>query len=740
MMLFQLPGLPAEVWWLGILSLFLLAWRWPMVRFPAFVALGFGLAWMSAGARLSGWLPAELEGRTLIVEGAVASLPSGASRRFDFAIDRIDPPANGWAGGRVRLGWSDGPPVRLGERWRFAVRLKAPRGFSNPGLFDYERWLFQQGHVATGYVRDREQVPSRLAGPSGLSAWRQSVIDQVAASLDGAPLHGVIVALAAGERSAMTADEWEVFRATGTGHLVAISGLHVGLVAGLLFLLARRLSGRWNLRWPAPRLAAFVALTGACLYAALAGFSLPTQRALVMLVVAFLGPILGRGIAPTQGLSLALLAVLLIDPVAVLAPGFWLSFGAVAVILFLAVGRDGHAAWWRWGRVHILVSVGLAPLSLLWFAQTSLVAPLANLVAVPWVSLVVVPLTLLGVVLAWVAEPVSEWALREAAAMLAGMWPLLARLADLGWASWQPSLSGTGLFALALAFLLLAAPRGWPARWLAVPLLVSVLWPRVEPAPETGAFELTVLDVGQGLSAFIRTANHTLLYDTGPSYRGGFDAGARIVLPYLRTRGVGTLDTLIVSHGDNDHRGGLEGVLAGVGTRRLLSGEPDRVPGASPCRDGESWVWDGVRFDILGPAAIGAASGNDASCVLRVGTRDDAVLLTADLEAGGEDHLLAGPAGALPVGVLQVPHHGSASSSQPAFVAASRPRIAIVTAGYRNAFGLPRADIIDRYRAVGATIRDTRSDGALTLAFPASGPARVVHAQRIDARRIWTPN
>lgn len=744
-LLLHLPNLPSAWWWAAIVGLFALAWRWPLARLPLFVALGFGLAWVSADARLSAWLPTELEGQSLIVEGRVSSLPGGASRRFDFDIERLVSAGEvevhrAWSGGLVRLGWMNGPPLHLGERWRLVVRLKAPRGFSNPGLFDYERWLFQRGHTASGYVREREQAPRLLAPPEGLAAWRQGVIDHVAQALEGRPLRGVIVALAAGERAFMTDDEWRVFRSTGSGHLVAISGLHVGLVAGLVFLLARRVAGRWNLWLPAPRLAAIAALSAAAVYAALAGFALPTQRALVMLGAAFLAPMLGRGMAPLQSLSLALLAVVLIDPLAVLAPGFWLSFSAVGVILFLVIGRGGAPRWWRWGRVHGLVSVGLAPLSLLWFTQASVVAPLANLLAVPWVSLLVVPLTLLGVVSAGVFEPLSVWALREAAAMLAGIWPALSWLGGLDWASWQPGLGGLALVAMGMAFLLIAAPRGWPGRWLALPLLLPVLWPKPLPAPPPGGFEFTVFDVGQGLASFIRTANHTLLYDTGPRYRGGFDAGERIVLPYLRSRGVETLDTLIVSHGDNDHRGGLEGVLSGVRARRLLSGEPPRVPGASPCRDGESWTWDGVRFDILGPAVIGAVVGNDASCVLRVATSGDSLLLTADLEAKGETHLLSTHSHALPVGVLQVPHHGSASSSRPAFVAAARPRIAIVTAGYRNAFGLPRAEVMARYRSIAATIRDTRMDGALTLSFPAEGPARVVNAQRRDAHRIWTAN
>lgn len=740
---FQLADLPATVFAVVLLAGVWVAWRRPRWRLLGFVAMGFALAWMSALERRAAWITPDLEGRTLTVEGTVLSLPGQVSPRFDFRIEALDGDPACAVCGRVRLGWRAAPTLRLGQRWRLAVRLKAPRGFSNPGLFDYERWLFERGHVATGYVREREIAPELLASASGVPAWRQGVLDRVNAALQGTELDAVIAALATGERSAMTEAQWAVFRTTGTGHLVAISGLHVGLVAGMVFVFFRRFSGRWNLWLPAPRLAAILGLAAAVFYAALAGFSLPTRRALIMLSAAFLGPLLGRAIAPVQGLSLALLLVVAIEPGSVLAPGFWLSFGAVAVILFIASARGGGADWWRWGRTHLLVAIGLAPLSLAWFAQTSLVAPLANLIAVPWVSAFVVPWVLMGVVLGMVGGPLAtlaDWALRESESMLAGLWPLLEWLGQWEWAAWQPIFAGhLALWALGLAFVLFAAPRGWPGRWLVIPLLVPVFWPARVPTPPSGGFELTVLDVGQGLSAVVRTANHTLLYDTGPSYAGGFDAGARIVLPYLRSQAIDTLDMLLISHGDNDHRGGLEGVLSGLGARRLITGEPARVPGAAPCHAGMGWTWDGVRFRVLGPKPGQGTAGNDASCVLRIETASDALILTADLESSGEDYLLAEQAEYLPAGVLQIPHHGSASSSQPAFVTAVRPRIGIVTAGYRNVFRLPREDVLMRYRGQGTNIRDTRFDGALRVNFPPDRLAEVTYAQRVDGRRLWTP-
>ena len=741
---FLLSELPPAWFSLVLLVGAAVAWRCPRWRVIGFIALGFALAWVAAEQRRQAWLPTALEGRTLIVEGRVLSLPSQASTRFDFQIDAQADAANCPACGRVRLGWQDAPALRLGQRWRFAVRLKAPRGLSNPGIFDYERWLFERGYVATGYVRERDQKPAWLASATGVTAWRQVVLDRIGAALHGQGMHAVIAALATGERAAMTDSQWAVFRATGTGHLVAISGLHVGLVAGLVFLLVRRFSGPWNLWIPTPRLAAMLALGAAIFYAALAGFSLPTQRAVIMLSAAFLGPLLGRAVAPHHGLSLALLLVVMMQPIAVLAPGFWLSFGAVGVILFIASGRAGGPRWWRWGRTHLWIAFGLAPLSLYWFAQTSLVAPLANLVAVPWVSVFVVPLVILGALPGLLPgsanTAMSDWLLREAEAMLAGLWPLLEWLGQWSWASWQPaSGGGLALAALALAFALIAAPRGWPGRWLAMPVLLPVFWPTANPTPPLGGFELTVLDVGQGLSALVRTAHHNLLYDTGPSYPTGFDTGERIVAPYLRSRAIERLDLVLVSHGDNDHRGGLEAVRDGVTVERVISGEPDRVPGAEPCHAGMNWEWDAVRFRVIGPKPGHAKRGNDASCVLRIETADDALILTADLESSGEEELLQDEIANLPAGVLQIPHHGSASSSRPAFVSAVRPRIGIVTAGYRNVFGLPRDDILQRYRAFGTEIRDTRFDGALRLNFPPDGRAKVVHAQRIDGRKVWTP-
>lgn len=524
---------------------------------------------------------------------------------------------------------------------------------------------------------------------------------------------------------------------------MSISGLHVTLFAGLAYGLASllwRRSARLPLRLPAQKAAAAAGLFAAFGYCLLAGFEVPAQRTLYMLGVVALALWSGRRIASSRVLALALLLVLLLDPWAVLAAGFWLSFGAVALLFYAGAGRIGRGHWLaNWGRAQWAVTLGMVPALLALFQQFSIVSPLANAVAIPVVSFVVTPLALAGML------PFSDPLLHLAALVMSWLMAFLDGLAASPWAVWQqhaPPPWSTALALAGVAWLLL--PRGFPARWLGLAAcLPLVLVPPPRPAP--GEARVTVLDVGQGLAVHVQTATRDLLYDTGPMFSPDANSGSRIVVPYLRARGVARLDALVVSHEDKDHAGGAESVLEAVAVERLVSSLPfehglSALPVVQePCRDGDAWSWDGVRFEMLHPAAAQYAGPerrtNDFSCVLKVTAAGRAMLLTSDIEARSEAELLARHGDRLRADVTTVPHHGSRTSSTPEFVAAVGARTAIFPVGYRNRFGHPKEDVVERYRAAGAELRRTDAEGALTVRLESQGIA--VAAERAERRRYW---
>ena len=525
---------------------------------------------------------------------------------------------------------------------------------------------------------------------------------------------------------------------------MSISGLHVTMVSGLVFALAYwlwRRSHRLTLRMPARKPAALAGFAAALVYSALAGFQVPAQRTVYMIAVVAIALFLGRMSSASVVLAAALLAVTLFDPWAVLSAGFWLSFGAVAVLLYVGNGRVTRPhALAHWAHAQWAVTIGLVPFTIAIFQQVSIVSPLANAFAIPLVSLVVVPLDLLGAVLPFdflltLAHEIMRacmWALEFLSALPAAVWQQHAPPA------WT-------IVVAALGALWLLAPRGLPARWIGViafaPLFL--VWP-VPPAMDT--FKLTVLDVGQGLAAVIHTHGHALLYDTGPIYSPESDSGNRIVVPYLRAAGVRRLDGLIVTHADADHSGGAASVLAAVPVAWLASSLPATHPlvaqarEARQCETGQSWDWDGVRFDVLHPSLLSYATEriktNDRGCVLKISSQFGTALLAADIEKRSEAELLARSADQLSADVIVVPHHGSRTSSSAEFVERVKPQIAVFTVGYRNRFGHPKDAVVQRYVDAGSRILRSDRDGALVLAFNGTDGIKV-SAQRSERRRYW---
>ena len=718
--------------------------------------------------------------------GVVDSLPQPAERgiRFEFAVERVLT-TGALVPSRLSLAWYDASPrstlaeplqavqqsssvartspsapviaqLHAGQRWQLTVRLKRPHGTVNPHGFDVEAWLLENNLRATGYVRN-DETNARLAEFVGrpddwIAVSRERIRSRILETLDGRPYAGVIAALAIGDERAIPAAQWQLFNRTGVGHLISISGLHItgfaALIGGIAYWLTRR-SHALTSRMPARKIAALVSVCGAFVYVLLAGFEVPAQRTLYMLTVAAIGLWLGRPGTAAAVWLWALAVVLAYDPWSTLTPGFWLSFGAVALLLYIGVGRIGPASAWSTAvRAQTAISIGLIPLMLILFQQVSIVSPLANAVAIPVVTFVVVPLTLGSLLLPW------DFLLLIAHQTFAAVAWLLDWLASLPAAVWQqhaPTLPAVIAGAVGVAWLL--APRGIPGRWLGSLWLVP-MFVVVPTVPSPGAFRVTVLDVGQGLAVLVQTRGHALLYDTGPRFSESADAGNRIVAPMLRAIGVPRLDGLVISHQDSDHSGGALSVLQTVPTLSLWSSLPLHHPivdmwqghgeGAQRCVSGQHWRWDGVEFEILYPYEANYLDSrlkpNDLSCVLRISNAFGSALLAGDIEARDERLLVQHNAAALQSRLMVVPHHGSMTSSTNEFIGAVRPVVAVFTPGYRNRFGHPRPEVVARYDAAGVRTYRTDYDGALTFEFDATAQYEPLHEplrQRDSDRRYW---
>lgn len=706
----------------------------------AFFLLGIFWAILYASIALSDRLPADLEGKIIPIEGRVTGLPRHSDRRVRFNLTDIQGPEG--LPKKLRLSWYNPPhALKAGQRWSFSVKLKRPHGNLNPGGFDFERWLLSEGIGATGYVRDRPPpvLISDRASFLDISSWRQKLSDALDETASSNPHLGIIKALAIGERQQLKAADWDIFRSTGTVHLIAISGLHIGLISGLVYWLVVKFWARTGTLKCSPHHAAAVAaLAIAAFYAGLAGFSVPTQRALVMLGAVMLSVIWQRNARPANTLALALMAVLGFDPMAILAPGFWLSFMAVVVIAYLAVGRLREPNRWLMAlKIHWTMALALAPVLLFFFQQTSLIAPLANLIAVPVVSLLVVPMLLLAVILLAVMPGLAQILLSLIDRLLSVLFGLLAELADLPFSVLSyPQPSSIAVAFSVLGIFILLMPRGMTGRWLGCLMFCPLLFPSVE-RPEYGEVKVTLLDVGQGLASVIQTAEHVLVFDTGIRFDSGSNSGTSVLLPFLRHQSIDRIDKLIVSHGDNDHIGGASSLINGIRTERVYSSVPDQIEPAAAdyCRAGQRWSWDGVFFIMLAPGETGFRSSNDNSCVLKIVGEQGRLLLTGDIEKAAEAWLLEHQISNLPADVLIVPHHGSKTSSTLSFLQAVSPQYALIPSGYKNRFGFPHREVIERLEDLGIDWWDTGRHGAVTVELTQSSTK--IEARRLSHRRYW---
>ncbi len=741
----QMPWLPSPGWLLLLLPVLCLPRQVPAAWLGAAVLSGFFWSFGYALWTEPEEIPENLLQDKLIAEGVVLGLPQAVSgqTRFYFQARVLDAGGQRLTGSwKLRLVWyRDAPSLSPGERWRLPLRLKLAHGYRNPGGFDYEGWLYARGVRYTGYVKlpGAEKLGVETGPVDALRLQLEEYIVRAGVSDSAA---GVLKALVVGDRSGLSHDQKRLFSLTGTSHLIAISGLHVGLVAGLVYLLFHWLWRRFPRlcgRWPAAVAAILPALAAALMYAALAGFAIPTRRALIMLMLLYLAILLRRHSSGLHVLSLALVLILILDPLAVLSAGFWLSFAAVgAIIWMLSAGLP-----YPWFFLQFGIALALAPV-LVWLdLPVSLVGPLVNMLAIPLFSLLIVPLALAGGIFGLVFPVLGDPLLHTAG------WLLDYFLLGLQWTvEREPKVS---LLAMPLAglygLLVLSGVLSvlfWKARpfWRPLPflpgILALVLLLHRTPVPAQGSFRFTLLDVGQGLSAVIRTANHVLVFDTGPAFPSGFNTGDAVLLPWLKRQGVDKVDLLLLSHSDVDHVGGAAALVQGMPVLEILSGEPVSLKGAHArrCRAGRLWWWDGVRFDVLYPPSGAHVEGNDASCVLRVSSRGQSVLLTGDIEKAAERWLLKHRKRDLRSTLVVAAHHGSSSSSTREFIHAVAAKQVLYSAGRHNRWGFPRPDVRARWRNAGSQEANTADQGALQALLGRHGDQSVL-ARRVYHKHYW---
>ncbi|MGP1715939.1 MAG: DNA internalization-related competence protein ComEC/Rec2 [Methylophilus sp.] len=731
-------------------------------------ALGFAWAQLRAWHRLQAQLPAACEQQVIALQGVIVGVPERDARgqHVDVAIERsfnTDCPLpkrvrlhlyqQSYRGGAATASAAL-PQLQAGERWQWRVRLKRPHATRNPHGFDYAGWSLANQIGAGGSIVSKapmRRLQTLVWQPAALIAyWRAGVGERIEKVLGSTPQSAVLRALVIGDDSQIARADWQLFVDTGVNHLVSISGLHITMLASLGYVFVGwlwRLRPGWALYIPSRVAAGSGGALVAIAYATLAGFSIPTQRTLFMLLtmMAMLG--LKHRVPFSWVLSAAVWVVLMLDPWAVMAPGFWLSFGAVAVLAFALGGRLRPARWWHNAlQTQWVITLAFVPVLILLFNQLSVISPLANGLAIPVVSLAVVPLAIAGAILP------LDFLLHLAATLWAWCAHGLYWLRQWPGAVWYLPTPPLWAWCLAMVGMLVwLLPRGWPLRWAGLVLWLPLFLP-AQAGMQPGQMRVTILDVGQGLSVLVQTARHSMLYDAGPAYNEQSDAGQRIVLPYLRHLGVRQLDTAVISHDDNDHSGGMASVLAGVPAVKLLSSltpEADffRQMQALPyapalphqsCYQGQQWQWDGVTFRVLSPSqdATADVKDNDKSCVIKVTSAHGSLLLTGDIEKEAERWLVAATPDQLAATVITMPHHGSKTSSTLGFINATQPAIAIATAGYLNRFGHPKAEVTARYEAQGTQVLRSDRDGAVLIDF-LSGRQPVVRRWRQVEPRYW---
>lgn len=743
----QLSSFPPESDLLiALIVALMVALPWIQQRDLLFVLLGGLYFWIHAVVVVDSRLDPMYLGDSMLVDVRVIDFPS-SNRGTSSFIAAADTDTR--VPSRIRLTWYEPPvSVRLGDVWRVELRLRRPRGSSNPGSTDFEAWLFRERLGATGYVvsgRHSQLLDSGTA--AGVTSVRQRFVERIQQLLDDKNSVSVIAAIVVGARHLVTASQWDRYSRTGTSHLMAISGLHVGLAAIGAYLLIGVVLGLCGYRGNHRNAALVVALLVAASYALISGFAVPARRAVLMLVFVSTSLLMYRQVDAVRILAAAAMIIICGDPLATMAPGFKLSFAAVGLLFWLARRQQAPISYVLLrplfamrdlAIVQVALLSGLLPLTVLIFDRLSLAAPLINLVAVPLFSVMTVPLALIGLLFDGPLAFIGDFTLNAAALSIAWLDILIIAAAEHQSSAFVIAERGSVVWMyLLLPVIWVLLPPRWPGRWTAWLGLAALLaWKPAAPPPT--CVDIEMLDVGQGLAIVVRTHEHVLIYDTGPSYRSGGVAAERIVLPYLASRGIHKIDQIVVSHSDLDHAGGVQALVDTQDVGHIMSGDP--LPWftqvARQCSAGTAWAWNQVRFSILHPAPGATHVGNDASCVLLIEAGNYKALLTGDIESAAEATLV-GQRQLPEVDIVTVPHHGSRTSSTSPFVQSLMPTLALVSAAAGNQWGFPKSDVVARWRASGAMVLNTATSGAIGVRMCADDGLSQVNEHRMQNRRIW---
>ncbi|MFT6031534.1 MAG: competence protein ComEC [Arenicella sp.] len=725
---------------LRLLLFFLAGLTWACYRFQAFLDIRF---------------PDQYERVDFIANGIIEGLPTFRQGNIQFKF-RVSSVANNdlsmLIGQRVQISCYRCPlSIRSGEQWLFTLRVKRPHGYASWGSFDYEKYLFRHRLIAKGYVRLNSRNTRLVAAPSSIDLWRQALFEELHRVVGLGVGSNIIAALSIGVKSGFSNQQRLVFQTTGISHLMAISGLHVGLVFIGVALLLKWLM--WPIArifeyWPRQQLIFLPALLSATFYTALAGFSVSTQRALIMLTVYVVCKFLARDVALIKVLLIAITVLLIVDPFSILDTGFWLSCGAVAVISLVSTKSRSESNQelsetfskepsknLNLLRLQPVLWLGMLPLSVIFFGKISLISPLVNLVAVPLFCALLIPATLLSVFLYGVGfKALGVWCMTRLSTLFDSIFDLLLCASQLEFAKiystplvwWQ-----WPLFALVMYGFF----RPIRIQFICGAVLVGSVFINTANKLAEDELQVTLLDVGQGLAMVIETVNSVTVYDTGPRYGTGFTAAEAVLLPFLRQRGVRRINTLVISHADNDHIGGLSKVLEAFDVGRTVSSRLDKVAGAIKCTAGQSWQYDHTVFRVISPQVDTPNGSNNHSCVLMLQHFDINILLSGDIEKQVERFLLRKTKYPLAADILLVPHQGSKTSSTAAFLDAVSPKIGILAAGYKNHYGHPHSSVVDRYNERSIDLLSTIEHGSVLLKINSHTWTKVLYRQRY--RRFW---
>ena len=743
----QLP--PADIFF-GLLVVSITCLPFQKIRAVTCFTIGTAAMGIATAGHHADQLDARISGTSVAFSATVEDFPATDENSVGFLVrplDRDDLPR------RIRLTWYEPDAIpSIGETWRLHARVKRPRGYANPGGFDFEGWLFRQRIGATGYVLT-DALSYRIHGeqPGLVSRIRERFVARVTSALPADDAAAVLMAIGVGARQRIDSEQWDLYARTGTSHLMAISGLHIGLAASCAYLICWAMFAPFCARRNLRDLAIVGAIVTAVIYATLSGLAVPAKRSLLMAMVAGLMLLFRRQTSRTLLLAIPCLLIFLMDPIAILAPGFKLSFSAVAILFLVASQhvmplRKTRHPWAgtsltvvrKLAHMQLALAAGLFPLTVLVFDRFALLAPVINMLVLPIFNFVTVPLTLLGAVLDGPFGQIGLKVLTLAHGSISAILSLVTAAGNLEAASYRTRYLGLALkvvTVLPLIFVLL--PPGWPGRKLAFVAVVAVLAHRPAPPP-VGCLDYHVLDVGQGLSIVLQTNQKALLFDTGPSFLSGGDTANLVALPFLYSRGIDRLDKLIISHGDLDHAGGVATVLGGIDVGEMLVGEELAGIGRDqrPCIAGNRWHWDGIGFSIVHPRHSAPWDRNNASCVMQIDAGAFRMLLTGDIESPAEKLLVyLGMIGSTEIVV--VPHHGSKTSSSQPFVDITGAGLAIVSSGHGNRWEFPKPEVVSRWKASGANVLNTATAGAVSQRVCVETGPGPVRLQRISGQKYW---